>query len=83
MSKEERGDLLKLISPFSDEVQNKALWLRDFVWSQYPQANELIFDNHDNVILGWSPTEKVGHASCAIAVDRTNNNIFVVRILNW
>ncbi|MGF7041101.1 hypothetical protein [Mucilaginibacter lappiensis] len=76
MAKEDRVDLLKLISPFSDEVQNKALWLRDFVWSQYPQANELIFDNHDNIILGWSPTEKVGHASCVIALDRTNNNIY-------
>jgi hypothetical protein len=76
MSKEERTDLLELISPFSEEVQSKTLWLRDFVWDQYPQANELIFDNHDNIILGWSPTEKVGHASCAIAVDRTNNNVY-------
>jgi hypothetical protein len=76
MAKEDRVDLLKLISPFPDEAQNKALWLRDFVWAQYPQANELIFDNHDNIILGWSPTEKVGHASCAIVVDRTNNNVY-------
>lgn len=76
MSKEERENLLKLISPFPEEVQNKTLWLRDFVWDQYPQANELIFDNYDNIILGWSPTEKVGHASCAVAVDRSNNNVY-------
>ena len=76
MSKEERTTLLKLLSLFPDEVQDKALWLRDFVWGQYPQANELIFDNPDNIILGWSPTEKVGHASCAISIDKANNNIY-------
>jgi len=75
MPKEEKADLLKFLAPFAAEVQEKALWLRDFVWDQYPQANELIYDNYNAVAFGWSPTEKVGHIFCSIAVGRTSNNV--------
>jgi hypothetical protein len=75
MPKEEKADLLKFLAPFAAEVQEKALWLRDFVWDQYPQANELIYDNYNAVAFGWSPTEKVGHTFCSIAVGRTSNNV--------
>jgi hypothetical protein len=75
MPKEEKVDLLKFLAPFAAEVQEKALWLRDFVWDQYPQANELIYDNYNAVAFGWSPTEKVGHTFCSIAVGRTSNNV--------
>ena len=75
MAKNEVSDLLKFISPFSDEIQETVLWLRDFVWDLYPKTNELIYDNYNAVAFGWSPTDKVGHTFCSIAIGRTSNNI--------
>ncbi len=51
------------------------LWLREFVWDLYPQTNELIYDNYNAVAFGWSPTDKVGHTFCSIAIGRTSKNI--------
>ncbi|WP_183565608.1 hypothetical protein [Mucilaginibacter sp. SP1R1] len=73
MSKEEKTNLLKFLSPFATDVQEKSLWLRNFIWELYPQTNELVFDNYNDVVISWSSTEKVEHAFCAIAVDRTSN----------
>ncbi|GHM99077.1 hypothetical protein WSM22_05670 [Cytophagales bacterium WSM2-2] len=74
MSKEETKDLLKFLKPFPDETET-VLWLRDFVWDMYPTANELIYDNYNALAFGWSPTDKVGHTFCSIAVGRTSKNI--------
>ena len=51
MSKEQTKDLLKFLKPFSKEIIERALWLREFIWDLYPQANELIYDNY-NALLG-------------------------------
>src|SRR4051812_30023694 len=75
MSKEEKKDLLGFLKPFPKEVQDRALWLRDFVWDLYPQCNELVYDNYNALAFGWSPTEKVGHTFCSIAVGRTSMNV--------
>ncbi len=75
MSKEETSDLLKFLKPFSDDIKQIVLWLRDFVWDLYPQSNELIYDNYNALAFGWSPTDKVGHTFCSIAVGRTSKNI--------
>lgn len=75
MPKEELTDLLKFLSPFPVEIQERVLWLRNLVWDLYPQANELIYDNYNAVAFGWSPTEKVGHTFCSIAVGRTSYNV--------
>lgn len=75
MSKEQTKDLLKFLKPFSGDTNKIVLWLRDFVWDLYPQTNELIYDNYNAVALGWSPTDRVGHIFCTIAVGRTSNNI--------
>jgi len=68
MSKEETNDLLKFLTPFSDEIKEIALWLREFVWDLYPDANELIYDNYNALAFGWSPSDKVGDTFCSIAV---------------
>ena len=68
-------DLLKFIKPFPEDVQETVLWLRDFVWKLYPEANELIYDNYNAVAFGWSLTDKQQHCFCTIAVFRTNYNI--------
>jgi hypothetical protein len=68
MSKEETSDLKKFLKPYPEEVQEMALWLREFVWDLYPNSNELIYDNYNAVAFGWSPTDRVGHTFCSIAV---------------
>ena len=75
MSKEQTKDLLKFLKPFSGDTTKIVLWLRDFVWDLYPQTNELIYDNYNAVAVGWSPTDRVGHIFCSIAVGRASNNI--------
>ena len=75
MSKDQTKDLLKFLKPFGEEITELVMWLREFVWDQYPQANELIYDNYNALAFGWSPTEKVGHTFCSIAVGRTSKNI--------
>ena len=72
MPKEEITDLLFFMKTFPREVRERALWLRDFIWDMYPQANELIYDNYNALAVGWSPTEKMGHIFCSFAVYRVN-----------
>jgi hypothetical protein len=68
MSKEQTTDLLKFLEPFEMEIQEIALWLREFVWDLYPESNELIYDNYNAVAFGWSPSDKIGEIFCSIAV---------------
>ena len=75
MSKKQTKDLLKFLKPFGNEITELVIWLREFVWDLYPQTNELIYDNYNALAFGWSPTDKVGHTFCSIAVGRTSKNI--------
>ncbi|MCI0602480.1 DUF1801 domain-containing protein [bacterium] len=75
MSKEQKKDLLKFLKPFDKDIQEISLWLREFVWDLYPHANELIYDNYNALAFGWSPTDRVGHTFCSVAVGRSSNNV--------
>ena len=75
MSKEQTGDLLKFLNPFPTDIQETALWLREFVWDLYPQTNELIYDSYNAVVFSWSPTDKLGQVFCGVGVYRSNHNI--------
>ena len=75
MSKEQTKDLLTFLKPFPADVEKRVLWLREFVWDLYPNCNELIYDNYNALALGWSPTDKVGHTFCSIALGRTSKNV--------
>ncbi len=75
MSKEQKTELLKFLSAYPEEKQQTVLWLRDFVWDLYPHCNELIYDNYNALAFGWSPTDKMGHLFCSIALYRINYNI--------
>ncbi|HTQ65827.1 MAG TPA: hypothetical protein VMI12_13595 [Puia sp.] len=74
MPKEEKKDLIKFLKPFDKDIREIALWLREFIWDQYPDSNELIYDNYNAVAVGWSPTDKVGDTFCSIAVG-TNKHV--------
>lgn len=73
MPKDEVADLLFFLRMFPSEVRERALWLRDFIWDLYPQANELIYDNYNALAVGWSPTEKMSHIFCSFALYRGGN----------
>lgn len=75
MSKEDTKDLLNFLKPFGDDITDLVMWLREFAWDLYPQTNELIYDNYNAVAFGWSPTDRVGHTFCSIAVGRSSKNI--------
>lgn len=75
MSKDQTTDLLKFLKPFPKDVQATALWLRDFVWDLYPQANELIYDAYNALAFGWSTTDKLGQMFCGVGIYRSNYNI--------
>ena len=75
MSREETKDLLQFLHPFGEDITSLVLWLRDFVWKLYPSSNELLYDNYNALAFGWSPTDRVSHTFCSIAVGRTSKNI--------
>jgi len=75
MAKEDALDLLRFLDPYPTEAQQKALWLRDFVWDMYPTANELIYDNYNALAFGWSPTDRQGHIFCSVALYRPGKNM--------
>ncbi|CAN5490387.1 hypothetical protein BH10BAC2_BH10BAC2_12030 [soil metagenome] len=75
MSVDQTKDLLQFLAPFGEEITQLAIWLRTFVWDMYPTANELIYDNYNALAFGWSPTDKVGHTFCSIAIGRTSKNV--------
>ncbi len=75
MSKEQTQELLAFLSPFDAGTVDTVMWLRDFAWDLCPDANELIYDNYNAVAFGWSPTDKLGHTICSIAVMRSSQNI--------
>ena len=75
MSRQHTRDLLKFLKPFGDDIIERVIWLRDFAWDLCPDANELIYDNYNAVAFGWSPTDKVGHTICSIAVGRSSKNV--------
>ena len=56
------------------------MWLQDFAWDMCPLANELIYNNYNAVAFGWSPTDKVGHTICSIAVGRSGKMYTLVFI---
>ena len=75
MSKEQIKDLMKFLSPFPEATKEIALWLRGFVWDLYPNSNEFIYDNYNALAFGWSPTDRLSHTFCSVAVGRSTHNV--------
>lgn len=75
MGKDETKDLLNFLKPYPEETRELVLWLRDWVWDLYPDANELIYDSYNALAFGWSITDRQGHTFCSIAVPRGGNSV--------
>jgi hypothetical protein len=75
MSIKDTKELLIFLKSFPPEIQETVLGLREFVWNLYPKTNELIYDNYNALAIGWSPTDRLGHTFCSIAVGRTSHNV--------
>ena len=75
MGKIAPGPFSGFLTPFTTDTRQKVKWLVDFVRALYPKANELIYDNYNAVVCGWSPTDRAGHIFCSVAVFRTNENL--------
>jgi len=75
MSKSDIKVLQKSLKSFPPEVISKAIWIREFIWDQYPECNELIYDNYNALAVGWSPTDRVGHTFCSFALGRASHNV--------
>src|SRR5579872_1525414 len=73
MAKEDTKELLQMLTAFPPEVQELALWLRDFVWDLYPNSNELIYDNYNALAFGWGLSDRLGDVFCSVAVYKTVN----------
>ena len=52
-SKDQTKDLLKFLKPYPDETKDLVLWVREWVWDLYPDANELIYDSYNALAFGW------------------------------
>ncbi|MGE5520908.1 MAG: hypothetical protein ACM3VS_13335 [Candidatus Dadabacteria bacterium] len=75
MSVNDTKDVLDILRPFDEQTTELFLWLRKYAWSICPRANELVYDNYNAVAIGWSPSTKLGHTICSIAIMRANQNI--------
>jgi len=68
MSLVETKELTKFLEPFPERVQETAWRLRQFVWTLYPDCNELIYDNYNALAIGFALSDTAGDAFCSIAV---------------
>lgn len=68
MSLDETKDLAKFLKPFPETVQETAWNLRQFIWTLYPDCNELIYDNYNALAIGFALSDSAGDAFCSIAV---------------
>jgi hypothetical protein len=68
MGKETIDNLIQFLMPYPEYVQEMALWLHNFLWDQFPECNELIYDNYNALAFGHSLTDKAGDVICSVAV---------------
>lgn len=68
MPKKVSDELKNFLKPFPADVQKTALWLRKFVWDMLPDANELIYDNYNALVVGFSLSDRAGNVICSIAI---------------
>ncbi len=75
MALDDIKDLKRFLKPYEKDIQETAFWLREFIWKEYPDSNELIYDNYNAVAVGFSPTDKMGDIFVSFAVYGSGVNL--------
>ena len=63
------------IDKFTPENAALTRALLDRMKTRIPGAAILVYDNYNALAVGWSPTDRVGHTFCSIAVGRSSGNV--------
>jgi hypothetical protein len=71
MAVEETKDLIKFLNPYPEHVRQLFFWLRELTWKLYPGSNELIYDNYNAVVTGFSTSDRLGDTFCSVAAGTT------------
>jgi len=69
------SQLKTFLEPYSDEIKELAIEMRDFITQSIPEANELIWDNYNAVAIAYSKSERLKDAFCHIAVYAKHLNV--------
>lgn len=68
-------DLLNFLKPYNKDIQKLALDLMEYVWTEVPEANMLIWDNYNAVAVAFAKSEKLSDAFCHVAVYAKHVNL--------
>lgn len=66
--------MTEFLEPFDTHIPSVARLLMAWITKQYPQCNQLIYDNYSALAICWSLTDTAGGAFCALALYRGDIN---------
>ena len=76
MAKEDVSDLLPFLEAFEPNIRAIALELRNRVWDQYAESNELIYDGPAALAFGWSLSDRAASVFLSIAIYNNKGVLF-------
>ena len=79
MAKELNEQIKNFLAPYPEYIRDLTLRIRDFIRDLYPKSNELIYDNYNALVFGYSPTDKAGDAFCSLALYSRHLNFGFLR----
>src|SRR5258708_35456055 len=68
-------ELLKFLDAYDPQVVSLTLALRDLVFEEAPDANEVVYDGEYTVAMHFTPTARYQDAFCLIAVFTKHINL--------
>lgn len=68
-------ELLKFLDVYDPQVVSLTLALRDLVFEEAPDANEVVYDGEYTVAMHFTPTARYQDAFCLIAVFTNHVNL--------
>ena len=64
------------IAKFDPPMQKRIRAARAAMRKRLPTATELIYDNYNFLVIGFSPTERPSHAICSLAANAKGISLF-------
>jgi hypothetical protein len=68
-------ELLKFLDEYDPDVASLALGLRDLMFEEAPDANEVVYDGAYTVAINFTPTARYQDAFCLIALYTKHVNL--------